>query len=126
MPRSSAIAAVIAVSVLTAADEPGDQDVAAVLDVGDDPLLALDSSWRLQAFLFRGGLVFALVLLQPPARGHVDHVAVDVGVLPPAPADVGHPDRRGVAVGEAEERPIRRPVAVASIRPGLAPCWANR
>ena len=81
MPRSRAIAAVIAVSELHRGRQPGHQNVAAVLDIGDDPLLALDSAGCLQAFLFRDGLVLGLVLLQPPAGGHVDHVAVDVGVL---------------------------------------------
>ena len=71
------------------ADSRVTQDVPAVLDIGDDPLLALDAARGLQAFLFRYGLVLGLVLLQPPAGGHVDHVAVDVGVLPAAAADVG-------------------------------------
>ena len=108
MPRSSAIAAVTAVSAGDRAGQPGDEDVPAVLHVGDDPLLAPDLRGGFQA-VFLGGLVL-LVLLEPAARGHVDQVALHVGVDAAAAADIGLPDRRRVAVGEGQDlaRPCRR------------------
>ena len=78
--------------------QAGDQDVPAVLDIRDDPLLALDPAGGFQSFVFWRCPVLGLVLLQPATGGDVDHVAEQVGILPPAPADVRHPDRGRVAV----------------------------
>jgi len=77
------------------------ETVAAILDVGDDPLFHRGHG-VVRIFLLRHQLV-AL----PVAALSIEHESEDVGVLAPAPAEVDAPDGGGLAVGHgAEDRAV--------------------
>ena len=81
--------------------QAGDQDVAGVLDVGDD--LGLELGLPGVVELIGGGGFGALLVGEPAAVDGVQPEPAFAGVLAPGQPDVGHPHRGRVPVGEVQQ-----------------------